>query len=176
MGPKRPYPILGVVGVGSSNLLAPTKRSKKTGRLRVPCSLVWGPVSPHGKRTGKEGAHLTLDRSRAMKMANEAVDQVRRVEAREHPELKRTRYCWLKGPEPVQPAARADPGPERLQPPGRRSLPSEVELAGLPPAAERIGRRAVPGGVVRPGGLGMCLAWKLQPGSMQPDQLTGCSH
>ena len=33
-----------------------------------------------------------------MKMANEAVDQVRRVESKEHPELKRTRYCWLKNP------------------------------------------------------------------------------
>jgi hypothetical protein len=30
-----------------------------------------------------------------MEMANEAVDQVRRAESKEHPELRRTRYCWL---------------------------------------------------------------------------------
>jgi len=43
-------------------------------------------------------AHLTFDRFHVMKMANEAVDQVRRQEAKDHPELKRTRYCWLKNP------------------------------------------------------------------------------
>ncbi|HLO65524.1 MAG TPA: transposase [Holophaga sp.] len=42
--------------------------------------------------------HLTIGRFHVMKMANEAVDQVRRIEAKEHPELKRTRYCWLKNP------------------------------------------------------------------------------
>jgi transposase len=43
-------------------------------------------------------AHLTFDRFHVMKMANEAVDQVRRQEAKDQPELKRTRYCWLKNP------------------------------------------------------------------------------
>jgi transposase len=42
--------------------------------------------------------HLTFDRFHVMKMANEAVDHVRRVEAKERPELKRSRYCWLKNP------------------------------------------------------------------------------
>jgi transposase len=40
-------------------------------------------------------AHLTFDRFHVMEMANEAVDQVRRAESKEHPELRRTRYCWL---------------------------------------------------------------------------------
>jgi transposase len=45
-----------------------------------------------------------------MKMANEAVDQVRRVEAKEHPELRRTRYCWLKNPSTLSSSQR-----DRLQ-------------------------------------------------------------
>ncbi len=43
-------------------------------------------------------AHLTFDRFHVMKLANEAVDQVRRAESKDHPELKRSRYCWLKNP------------------------------------------------------------------------------
>jgi transposase len=52
----------------------------------------------NGLRAYFPNVHLTFDRFHVMKMANEAVDQVRRIEAKEHPELKRTRYCWLKNP------------------------------------------------------------------------------
>lgn len=41
----------------------------------------------------------TYDRFHVMKLAGGAVDQVRRQESREHPELKGTRYSWLKNEE-----------------------------------------------------------------------------
>ena len=41
-------------------------------------------------------AHLTFDRFHVMQLANKGVDDVRRIEARERPELKRSRYVWLK--------------------------------------------------------------------------------
>lgn len=44
-------------------------------------------------------AALTFDRFHIMKKVNEAVDQVRREEASECPDLKGTRYLWLKNPE-----------------------------------------------------------------------------
>jgi transposase len=44
-------------------------------------------------------ARVTLDRFHVMKLVGEAVDEVRRRERKEHPELKNTRYHWLKNPE-----------------------------------------------------------------------------
>ncbi len=44
-------------------------------------------------------AALTFDRFHIMKLVNEAVDSVRREEATERPELKGTRYLWLKNTE-----------------------------------------------------------------------------
>lgn len=41
-------------------------------------------------------AHLTFDRFHVMQLTNKGVDDVRRMEARERPELKRSRYVWLK--------------------------------------------------------------------------------
>jgi transposase len=41
-------------------------------------------------------AHLTFDKFHIMKIINEAVDEVRRQEQKERPELARTRYIWLK--------------------------------------------------------------------------------
>jgi transposase len=41
-------------------------------------------------------AHLTFDRFHVMQLANKAVDDVRRIESRDRPELKRSRYVWLK--------------------------------------------------------------------------------
>jgi transposase len=41
-------------------------------------------------------AHLTFDRFHVMKLVNEAVDEVRRRESKDRPELKKTRYLWLK--------------------------------------------------------------------------------
>lgn len=41
-------------------------------------------------------AHLTFDRFHVVKLMNEAVDEVRRGEQRAAPELKKTRFLWLK--------------------------------------------------------------------------------
>jgi transposase len=41
-------------------------------------------------------AEITFDKFHAVKLVNEAVDQVRRAESRERPELKHSRYLWLK--------------------------------------------------------------------------------
>jgi transposase len=43
-------------------------------------------------------AHLTFDKFHVLKIINEAVDEVRRQEQQSHPELKKTRYIWLKNP------------------------------------------------------------------------------
>lgn len=44
-------------------------------------------------------ARLTFDKFHIMKIINEAVDEVRRQEQKNRPELARTRYIWLKNPE-----------------------------------------------------------------------------
>jgi transposase len=41
-------------------------------------------------------AEITFDKFHAVKIVNDAVDEVRREEAKSRPELKRTRYAWLK--------------------------------------------------------------------------------
>jgi len=41
-------------------------------------------------------AHITFDKFHVLKILNEAVDLVRREEAKERPELKGSRYLWLK--------------------------------------------------------------------------------
>lgn len=41
-------------------------------------------------------AEVTFDRFHVMKALSTAVDEVRRAEQRDHPELQRTRYVWLK--------------------------------------------------------------------------------
>ena len=43
-------------------------------------------------------AHITFDRFHLMKVLNEAVDEVRREEAKTRPELVKSRYVWLKNP------------------------------------------------------------------------------
>ncbi|MBF0423506.1 MAG: ISL3 family transposase [Magnetococcales bacterium] len=44
-------------------------------------------------------AEITFDRFHIMKIVNDAVDQVRREETTTQPQLKKTRYIWLKNPE-----------------------------------------------------------------------------
>ena len=44
-------------------------------------------------------AEITFDKFHVMKIINEAVDQVRREEQKDRPELKKSRYVWLKNPE-----------------------------------------------------------------------------
>jgi transposase len=41
-------------------------------------------------------AEITFDKFHAVKLINDAVDQVRRTEQKTRPELKKTRYIWLK--------------------------------------------------------------------------------
>ena len=43
-------------------------------------------------------ARVTFDKFHIMKIINEAVDEVRRQEQKDRPELARTRYIWLKNP------------------------------------------------------------------------------
>ena len=52
-------------------------------------------------------AHLTFDNFHLIQLLNKAVDQVRRDERRTHPELKGTRYIWLKNPENLTDKQRA---------------------------------------------------------------------
>lgn len=44
-------------------------------------------------------AHITFDKFHVIKLMNDAVDEVRRGEQRGQPELKKTRYSWLKNEE-----------------------------------------------------------------------------
>ena len=44
-------------------------------------------------------AEITFDRFHVMKLINHAVDLVRREEQKDRPELKKSRYIWLKNPE-----------------------------------------------------------------------------
>lgn len=50
-------------------------------------------------------AAITFDRFHLVQLANQAVDEVRRAEVRYEPELKRTRWIWLKdaGKQPLKP-------------------------------------------------------------------------
>jgi len=50
----------------------------------------------NGLRAQFPEAQLTFDNFHLMKLLGDAVDQVRREEQRTHPELKGTRYVWLK--------------------------------------------------------------------------------
>jgi transposase len=47
-------------------------------------------------------AQITFDKFHTMKIINEAVDEVRRAEQKERPELYKTRYIWLKNPEKLK--------------------------------------------------------------------------
>jgi transposase len=45
-----------------------------------------------------ENSSITFDKFHIVKVINEALDEVRRQEQKTHPELKKTRYAWLKNP------------------------------------------------------------------------------
>jgi transposase len=57
------------------------------------------PAFEQGVRASLPGAYLTWDRYHLASHATKAVDAVRRAEATQRPELKGTRYVWLKRPE-----------------------------------------------------------------------------
>ena len=44
-------------------------------------------------------ASITFDKFHVIKLINEAVDEVRRLERKDHPELSGSRYIWLKNPD-----------------------------------------------------------------------------
>ena len=54
------------------------------------------PAFKKGVETEFPKAHITFDKFHVMKLVNEALDQVRRMEQSEEPGLKKTRYLWLK--------------------------------------------------------------------------------
>ncbi|WP_028051468.1 ISL3 family transposase [Carboxydothermus ferrireducens] len=54
------------------------------------------PAFIKGARLFFPKANLTFDKFHVMKIINEAVDRVRRAEQKERPELKGTKYLWLK--------------------------------------------------------------------------------
>lgn len=56
-----------------------------------------------GVETVFEEAHITFDKFHLVKIVNDAVDEVRRQEKKERPELLRTRYLWLKNPDKLKP-------------------------------------------------------------------------
>ena len=54
-----------------------------------------------------QDAEITYDKFHIMKIINSAVDQVRREEQKDRPELKKSRYIWLKNPEHHTPKQQA---------------------------------------------------------------------
>jgi transposase len=61
-----------------------------------------------GVNTEFHNASITFDRFHVMKLANQAVDQVRRAESRITPILKGTKYLWLYNPENLTDSQRED--------------------------------------------------------------------
>ena len=59
-----------------------------------------------GVETNFPNAHITFDRFHIMRVLNEALDEVRREEAKTRPELVKSRYMWLKNPENLHKAQR----------------------------------------------------------------------
>jgi len=52
-------------------------------------------------------AEITFDKFHAVKLVNDAVDKVRRAESKDQPELKRSRYLWLKNERHLSAESRA---------------------------------------------------------------------
>jgi len=57
------------------------------------------PAFIKGVREQFPDAQLTFDKFHIMKIINEAVDEVRRQEQKDRPELAKSRYAWLKNPD-----------------------------------------------------------------------------
>jgi len=81
-----------VLGAFKADLLA---HGGNPGKIQE-ASLDMSPAFVKGLAKHFPKAHLTFDRFHVMKIIGEAVDDVRRSEAKERPELKKTRYIWLK--------------------------------------------------------------------------------
>lgn len=61
-----------------------------------------------GTQASLPRAEITFDRYHLAQLLGKAIDEVRRSEAPGRPELKRTRYLWLKRPEKLSERQRAD--------------------------------------------------------------------
>lgn len=61
-------------------------------------SMDMSPAFIAGVREVLPNAHMTFDRFHIMKLANEALDAVRREEAQKNPYLKGSRFLWLRHP------------------------------------------------------------------------------
>jgi transposase len=78
------------------------------------------PAFERGVRASLPKAYLTYDRYHLVSHATKAVDEVRRAEVKTRPELKGTRYVWLKRPEHL-------------------TVKQAATLAGLTPASVGLG-------------------------------------
>lgn len=74
--------------------------------IQVCCDMA--PAYISGTEAFLPNAALTFDRYHVMALLNQAVDEVRRQEAREVAGLKATRYLWLKNPENLTAPQRAE--------------------------------------------------------------------
>jgi transposase len=61
-------------------------------------SMDMSPAFVAGVRDSLQEAEITYDRNHIMKLANDALDDVRNAEARENPYLKGSKYLWLRNP------------------------------------------------------------------------------
>jgi transposase len=66
-------------------------------QIRQVCCDMW-PAYISGVKTFFPNAEITFDRFHIIKIMNQAVDEVRRQEAKTTEALKKTRYLWLKNP------------------------------------------------------------------------------
>jgi transposase len=114
------------------------------------------PAFEKGVRASLPKAYLTWDRYHPASHATKAVDEVRRTEATARPELKGTRYAWLKRPEHLTKRQAAElawlrsasgawppPGPTSG---GWTSTASSTSPPSWPRTTWNAGTRARPGG------------------------------
>lgn len=69
-----------------------------SGQIKDACCDM-SPAFIRGLEDTFENSSITFDKFHVIKVINEAVDEVRRSEQKTRPELKKTRYAWLKNPE-----------------------------------------------------------------------------
>lgn len=73
------------------------KHGATAGQIEEFCADL-SPAFQKGLREEFPNARITFDKFHVMKLLNEAVDQVRREEQKSRPELKGTRYLWIRNP------------------------------------------------------------------------------
>ena len=84
-------------------------------------------------------AAITFDKFHAVKIINDAVDQVRREEVKSRPELKQSRYVWLKNATNLSSGQRETRDSlAQTQPQDRPRLPDQVGFSG--PVRSALGR------------------------------------